>query len=186
MDRAIQDERYNDARETGIALWGTLGGNKLDWRAMMSNGNGRSNSTNDNNKYLWTGRVMWQAIGNTRMNQWGSGALFTEGDLGDSAAANGPLLAIAAQASNNNRFAVSTAVDLDNTTYDGDYTFKYKGFASVGEYAWRTSKPETGPEFKDKGFLGQVSYAWKAPAVVAGGGYWELAFRYAWVDPSDL
>ena len=22
--------------------------------------------------------------------------------------------------------------------------------------------------------------------MVAGGGYWELAFRYAWVDPSDL
>ena len=192
VDRAIQDERYNDARETGIALWGTLGGNKLDWRAMMSNGNGRSNSTNDNSKYLWTGRLMWQAIGNTRMNQWGSGALFTEGDLGDSQGK--PLLAIAGQVSNNDRsFAVAPpAVNLENTTYDADYTFKYKGFASVGEYAWRTSKPQTlpnaapGVEFKDKGFLFQASYAWKAPGVVAGASFWELAFRYAEVDPSDL
>ena len=35
-------------RETGLALWGTLGGNKLDWRAMVSNGNGRSQDANDN------------------------------------------------------------------------------------------------------------------------------------------
>ena len=40
VDRAIQDARYNDARETGLSLWGTLGANKLDWRVMMSNGNG--------------------------------------------------------------------------------------------------------------------------------------------------
>ena len=93
MDRAIQDARYNDARETGLALWGTLRTNKLDWRVMISNGNGRSQALNDNDKYLYTGRVMWQAIGNTRMNQWGSGALLTEGDLGDSV--NGALFAIA-------------------------------------------------------------------------------------------
>ena len=194
VDRAIQDERYNDARETGIAVWGTLGGNKLDWRAMMSNGNGRSNSNNDNNKYLWTGRVMWQAVGKARMNQWGSGALLTEGDLGDSAANNGPLLAIGGQVSNNNRFyaAAAPAINLDNTTYGGDYTFKYKGFASVGEYDYRESKPQAladaapGAKFKDKGFLFQASYAWKAPSVVAGGGFWELAFRYAQIDPSSL
>ena len=42
VDRAIQDARYNDGRETGLALWGVLGGNKLDWRVMISNGNGRS------------------------------------------------------------------------------------------------------------------------------------------------
>ena len=110
VDRAIQDARYNDARETGLALWGVLGGNKLDWRVMMSNGNGRTQVLNDNNKYLWSGRVMWQAVGNTRMDQWGSGALLSEGDLGGSAA--GPLLAVAGQLSNNDRFGATTAVDL--------------------------------------------------------------------------
>ena len=82
VDRAIQDARYNDARETGISLWGTLGGNKLDYRVMMSNGFGRTQVLNDNNKYLWTGRLMWQAIGNTRMDQWGSGALLDRGRPG--------------------------------------------------------------------------------------------------------
>ena len=55
VDRADTDARYNPGRETGIALWGTLGGNKLDWRVMASNGNGRSQDANDNSKYLYTG-----------------------------------------------------------------------------------------------------------------------------------
>ena len=38
------------ARETGLALWGTLGTNKLDWRVMVSNGNGRSQTLNDNDE----------------------------------------------------------------------------------------------------------------------------------------
>jgi phosphate-selective porin len=185
VDRAIQDARFNDARETGIALWGTLGTNKLDWRLMASNGNGRTQAANDNDKFLWTGRLMWQAVGNVRMNQWGSGPLLTEGDLGDSAAANSPLLAVAAQASNNNRFNVTTGNDLDNRTYGLDYTFKYKGFASVAEADWRDSRPETGAKFKTKGWLGQASYAWKAPGI-AGSSFWELAARYVWIDPSNL
>jgi phosphate-selective porin OprO/OprP len=188
VDRAIQDARYNDARETGLSLWGTLGANKLDWRVMMSNGNSRSQTLNDNNKYLWSGRVMWQAIGNTRMDQWGSGALLTEGDLGDSA--NGALLAIAGQFSDNNRYGATTAVDLNNQTWAVDYTLKWKGFASVAEYADRRSRSEapatgaTTPEFHDKGFLFQASYAFKAPGI-PGASFWELAFRYSKLDPND-
>jgi phosphate-selective porin OprO/OprP len=185
VDRGAQDGRFNDARETGFALWGTLGGNKLDWRVMASNGNGRTQTANDNDKLLYTGRLMWQAVGNVRMNQWASGALLTEGDLGDSAAASSPLLAVAGQVSNNNRFNATTGNDLKNVTYGADYTFKYKGFASVAEADWRKSTPETGADFKSKGFLGQASYAWKAPGI-AGASFWELATRYVWIDPSDI
>jgi phosphate-selective porin OprO and OprP len=183
VDRAQTDDRYNPGRETGLALWGTLGGNKIDWRAMVSNGNGRSQTANDNDKYLYTARVTWQALGNTRMNQWGSGFLLTEGDLGDSGGK--PLLALAGNFLNNNRFNSTTNVDLKDTQFSGDYTFKYKGFASVGEYHYRKSTPETGDKFKDKGYLFQASYAWKAPGV-AGAAFWELAFRYSKIDPSDL
>jgi phosphate-selective porin OprO/OprP len=183
VDRASTDERYNPGREPGLALWGTLGGNTLDWRVMISNGNGRSQNENDNDTYLFTARAQWQALGNARMNQWGSGPFFTEGDLGDSAANNGPLLAIAANWANNNKFNTTTSVDNKDNQFGGDYTFKYKGFASVGEYHHRKSTPETGTKFTDKGLLFQASYAWKAPGP---GGFWELAFRYADIDPSDL
>lgn len=183
VDRAQTDDRYNPARETGVALWGTLGGNKLDWRVMASNGNGRSQSANDNAKFLYTARVTWQALGHTRMNQWGSGALLTEGDLGDSQGK--PLLAIAGNFLSNNRFNATTGTDLDDKQYGADYAFKYNGFASVGEYNTRNSKPETGAKFKDKGILLQGSYAWKAPGV-PGAAFWELALRWSQIDPSSL
>jgi phosphate-selective porin len=192
VDRADTDARYNPGRETGLAVWGTLWTNKVDWRAMVSNGNGRTQDANDNDKFLWTARVMWQALGNTRMNQWASGALLTEGDLGDSAAnGNKPLLAIAGQYAHNNRnFVATTGTNNDDSQWGADYTFKYRGFATVGEYNWRETKPqnatngEIGPKFKDRGFLFQASYAFKGPAVVAGGGFWELAFRYSKIDPN--
>jgi phosphate-selective porin OprO/OprP len=194
VDRADTDGRYNPGRETGLALWGTLGSNKLDYRAMISNGNGRSQELNDNDKYLYTARVMWQALGNVRMNQWGSGALLTEGDLGDSQGK--PLLAIAGNVLNNDRRftgaivppSTTPAAVNDDFQWGFDYTFKYKGFASVGEYTNRESTPYVGSvggsKFTDSGFLIQASYAFKAPGP-AGTAFWEIAGRYATIDPSD-
>jgi phosphate-selective porin OprO/OprP len=183
VDRAITDDRYNPGRETGVSLWGTLGTTKLDWRVMASNGNGRSQTLNDNTKYLLSARVMWQPNGVTRMNQWGSGLLLTEGDLGDST--DKPLFALAANWLNNDRSNATTNIDLKDNQYSGDYTFKFKGFASVGEYHRRKSTPETGSKFNDKGFLVQASYAVKAPKL-GPAAFWELAGRYAKIDPSSL
>jgi phosphate-selective porin OprO/OprP len=183
VDRAIPDARFNPARETGFAAWGTLGGNRVDYRAMISNGNGRTQAANDNARHLYTARVMWQAVGNARMNQWASGPLLTEGDLGDSA--SGPLLAVAGQFAHNDRFHATTGNDLRDRTWGVDYTFKYRGFATVGEAAFRDSTPETGRPFDQRGVLLQASYAWKAPGI-AGASFWEVAARYAWVDPSTI
>jgi phosphate-selective porin OprO/OprP len=182
VDRAITDERYNPGRETGLAVWGTLGGNKLEYRAMVSNGNGRSQSANDNDKYLYSARVQWQPTGATRMNQWGSGALYTEGDLDST---DRPLFALAANWLSNNRFNASTAVDLKDTQWSADGIFKYRGFGAVAEYHARKSTPESGAKFDDKGWLGQVSYAFKTPKL-GPGAFVELAGRYARIDPSSL
>lgn len=191
VDRAITDERYNPGRETGLALWGTLGTTRLEYRAMVSNGNGRSQSTNDNAEFLWTGRVQWQVIGQTRMNQWTSGALLTEGDLGDSA--QGALFAVAANALKNDlRTFTGTATLNDNTQWGADAIFKYRGFSVLGEYHDRRSKPyanggtgAAGEEYKDKGYLVQASYAFATPEA-GPAGYIEVAGRYAQIDPSDL
>lgn len=183
VDRAITDERYNPGRETGVALWGTLGGSKLNWQAMASNGNGRSQSANDNDKLLYTARLMWQPAGRARINQWSSGALMTEGDLGDST--DKPLFAVAANFLSNDRRGATTNNDLHDTQWSGDVILKYRGLAVVGEYHHRESEPETGEDFKDKGWLAQASYAFKAPKQ-GPAAFWEVAFRYAEIDPSSL
>ncbi len=190
VDRAITDARYNPGRETGLALWGTLGTTKLEWRTMISNGNGRSQSVNDNDKFLYTARVQWQVVGATRMNQWTSGAFLTEGDLGDSA--TGALFAVAGNVLKNDlrTYPTPAAAQNDNTQWGADAIFKYAGFSALGEYHNRESKPYTGTvagaKFKDKGFLAQASYAFKAPNLGPGPGYIEIAARYAEVDPTDL
>jgi phosphate-selective porin OprO/OprP len=188
VDRAQTDARYNPGRETGLALWGTLGTNKLEWRTMISNGNGRSQGANDNDKYLYTARLQYQLIGATRMNQWTSGAFLTEGDLGDSA--TGALFAVAGNVlKNDRRFSATTAVNAD-TQWGADAIFKYAGFSAIGEYHDRKSTPYTGSvagaKFKDKGFLTQASYAFKAPKLGPGPGYVEIAARYSQIDPTDL
>ncbi|HET9314968.1 MAG TPA: porin [Vicinamibacteria bacterium] len=182
VDRSIVDERYNPARETGLALWGTLGVNRLDWRVMISNGNGRSQSLNDNDKYLYSARLMWQPNGATRMNQWGSGALLTEGDLDST---DKPLYAIAGNYANNSFFNVTTGNDIKFDQYGGDVIFKYRGFSVTGEYTMRKATPETGAEFDDSGYHIQASYALKTPKL-GPASFWELAVRYATIDPTDL
>jgi phosphate-selective porin len=182
VDRAETDARYSPGRETGVAVWGTLGGNKLEYRAMVSNGNGRSQAVNDNAKYLWTARVTWQPNNATRMNQWASGALLTEGDL-DSV--DRPLFALSANILHNSLHGVTTGNDLRNTQWSGDGIFKYRGFSAVAEYHARRSTPETGARFDDRGFLAQASYAFKTPRL-GPASFVEIAGRYVEIDPSDL
>jgi phosphate-selective porin OprO/OprP len=180
VDRSIVSERYNPGRDTGIALWGKSSSNKIEWRAMASNGNGRSQAANDNSKYLYTARLLWQPSGAVALASWGSGALQTEGDLDTS---DRPFFAVAGNFLKNDRSSATTAVDLDDTQWSADVIFKRRGFGVVAEYHYRNSSPETGAEFKDKGWLVQGSYAWKTKGGPAS--YWEVAGRYSEIDPSD-
>jgi phosphate-selective porin OprO/OprP len=117
------------------------------------------------------------------MNQWGSGALYTEGDLDST---DKPLFAVAGNFLNNNFYDVTAtqANNLNNTQWSGDGIFKYRGFAAVAEYHLRQSKPQAGDKFKDKGWYAQGSYAFKAPKA-GPAAFVELAVRYAQIDPSD-
>ena len=129
---------------------------------------------------------MWQAVGNTRMNQWASGALMTEGDLGESAAANGPLLAMAGQFANNDRFTATTGHRPEEPDLRRRLHVQVQGLRERGggELAPRR-RPRRAPSSTPRASSVQASYAWKAPGI-AGASFWEIAVRYARVDPSDL
>lgn len=181
VDRAETDARYSPGRETGIALWGQTSDNKLEWRAMTSNGNGRSQTVNDNTKFLYTARLMWQPSGAVVLGTWASGALWTEADL-DSI--DRPFFAVAGNFLKNDKHLATTAVDTDDTQWSADVIWKRKGFGVVGEYHYKDAQPETGSKFKDKGWVLQASYAWKTARGPAA--FWEVAGRYSEIDPSNL
>lgn len=181
VDRAETDARYNPGRETGIALWGQTTNNKLEWRAMASNGNGRNQTLNDNTKFLYTARLMWQPTGAVVLGTWASGGLWTEGDLDT---IDRPFFAIAGNFLKNDKHFATTAVDTDDSQWSADVIWKRKGFGVVGEYHYKDAQPETGSKFKDKGWLLQASYAWKRSQGPAA--YWEVAGRYSEIDPSNL
>ncbi|HSB62352.1 MAG TPA: porin, partial [Vicinamibacteria bacterium] len=104
-------------------------------------------------------------------------------DLGDST--DKPLFAVAANFLRNDRHHATANNDLDDTQWSGDLVYKYRRFSVVGEYHYRESQPETGAGFKDRGWLAQASYAFKAPRH-GPAAFWEIAFRYAEIDPSSL
>lgn len=181
VDRAETDARYNPGRETGIALWGKTSDNKLEWRAMASNGNARSQALNDNTKFLYSARVMWQPSGAVALGTWASGALWAEGDLDTS---DRPFFAVAGNFLKNDKSFATTAGDTDDTQWSADVIFKRRGFGVLAEYHYKNAKPETGAEFKDKGWMGQASYAFKSRTGPAA--FWEIAARYGEIDPSSL
>jgi phosphate-selective porin OprO/OprP len=178
VDRSLASDRYALGRETGIALWGKTSDNKLEWRAGMFNGGGRSIAVNDNDKFQYNARLMWQPNGSQPLGTWASGALWSEGAF--ETVDNRPVFALAANFEHNDMHGATTANDLDNRTFSGDAIFKYRKFMAVAEYFDRQSDPETGATFKDKGYYVQAS------AFVDRKRQWEVAGRYSRVDPSDL
>ena len=90
------------------------------------------------------------------------------------------------QFSNNDRCFATTGNDLNNTTWAVDYSFKYKGFASIGEYAdAQVGAGDRAPSSTTRACCCRRPTPSRRPAC-PGASFWELAFRYAQVDPSDL
>ena len=83
VDRALVSNSFFRGRETGVALWGATPNNKFEWRVGMFNGNGLTRTVNDNDKFQYNARLMWQPNGSQVLNQraWVTGALYSESDF---------------------------------------------------------------------------------------------------------
>ena len=63
VDRSQVSDLYARGRDTGIQLWGRLLGDKIEWRVGAFNGNGLTRTINDNDKFQYNARVMFQPNG---------------------------------------------------------------------------------------------------------------------------
>lgn len=177
VDRALVSNNYFRGRETGVALWGATANNKIEWRMGMFNGNSITRSANDNNKYQYNARVMWQPNGSQVLNQrsWVTGALYSESDFESTTV---PIYAIAFNWENQNNFLVTTGNDQKWNAYSIDGIFKYKGFSMNGMYTWADRTPETGDKVTAPGFFVQAGKLF-------GRRRFEFAGRYGQYDAND-
>ena len=176
VDRALASNNFFRGRETGLAFWGTTPDNKWEWRVGLFNGNGVTRSANDNNKFQYNARLMWQPNGNQVLNQrsWVTGALYSESDFESTTV---PLYAFGVNFESQNNFLATTGNDQKWNAVSVDWIYKYKGFSTNGMYSYARRTPETGARFNANGFFVQAGSLFHRRT-------WEVAVRYGQSDPS--
>lgn len=164
-DRSILSGEFTRGRDQGLSLQGRLARGKLAYMAGAFNGNQRNRPTNDNDKYQYDVRLVFEP--------WGEVG-YSESDL---ESARRPLLAVAAQFESNDLHGTTNGDDLATTSWGADLVLKYRGLFVFGEYFTRRRVPELGPAFDSPGFNLQAGYlVWRRRV--------EIAVRYARWDPS--
>ena len=167
-DRDLLSGEFSRGRDVGVQLWGLLGKGKVEYRAGIFNGNPAARPENDNDKYQFNARLMFQPFGDAR---------YSESDF---ESRNGkPLLEVAGQYERNNQHGSTNIDDLDTRIFGLDAVFKYHGLFLFAEYFARHRTPETSPEFDSNGFHAQAGYFLIRDRL-------EVAARWAGYDPSDL
>jgi phosphate-selective porin len=166
-DRDLFSGEFSRGRDIGIQLWGLLGKGKVEYRAGIFNGNPASRLENDNDKYQYNLRLMFQPFGDAK---------YSESDFESK---DKPLLAIAGEFESNDLHHATNADDLNTRIFGLDGVFKYKGVFLFAEYFWRHRTPETAAAFDSNGFHGQAGFFLVRDRL-------EVAGRYAAYDPSSL
>ncbi len=169
-DRSIVSGEFARGRDIGVQIWGTPLGGKLDWRFGIFNGNGRTVSRNDNDKYQTNARLTFQPFGDVK---------YSEGDFESSSK---PLFAVAANYESNERPVAASgstpAHTADREIVGGDVVFKYKGFFLFGEiFDASTERSGAVSDFDHDGWHAQAGY-FVIPQK------FEVAVRMAELDPN--
>ena len=169
-DRDLLSFEFTRGRDIGIQFDGELLRGQLEYAAGIFNGNPASRLGNDNNKYQYNLRLMYQP--------WGKVG-YSEGDFESK---DKPLLAVAAQFEHNDQrgaaSSLSPITELKTVNLAGDVVFKYKGFSAFAEVFLRNREPDSDSSFNSNGWHAQAGYFVKRDVL-------EAALRYARWDPSD-
>ncbi len=139
----LPDKQTRNGRDIGIMLHGREVNKKLEYQAGFFNGSG-TNTTNFNNSFLYTGRVVYNFLGD---------AGYEEGDYDFT---QSPAFYFGASGNFNTRDLTE-----DKITMLGSETgLKYKGFAAQGEFFFRHNNPNdaTLTSKNDYGYYAQAGY----------------------------
>jgi phosphate-selective porin OprO and OprP len=185
-DRSIVNATFNIDRDFGLFAYYTAfpGERELRFKAAISTGDGRNvPSTNDGLAY--TGRLEWLPLGPFTKN-----GDFLEGDLFREPT---PKISLGLGGSFNHKATKTDGQqgaglyeERDIATLIADFLLKYRGWAFSAEYI---DKHVSEPLFEDApaNFPGHMmtGYGINSQLSYLTPGYWEIAFRYAIVEPDS-
>jgi phosphate-selective porin OprO/OprP len=185
VDRSTVSDTYARGRDAGVQLWGRLLGDKVEWRVGAFNGNGLARTANDNDKFQYNARVLFQPNGVVPLaaGLGNSGPLFSEADFEST---DKPIWSVAVNYEKNDFFRTTTGTDLRDDVWEFDGLFKFKGFSATGAYFLREREPEPaatgapGAKFDSNGYFAQAGY------LIGAKRQWEVVARYGSFDPTSL
>jgi hypothetical protein len=171
VDRSILDGFFVPARQIGLQLWGQFGSQAVadfvDWRVGVFNGNGRTVSANDNDKFEYNARVMvspWGSVGYSESN-------LEEYDL---------RLSFIGEYHNNDTIvqpATGARTGTDVETFGAGVVVKaFRSLFLYGQYYSGESENPAGVETDREGWLIQGGWLFTPR--------WEIAGRWAQIDPN--
>ncbi|MET0619193.1 MAG: porin [Thermoanaerobaculia bacterium] len=170
VDRSIASVLFAPARQLGLQIGGQFGTSQvpdiLTYAGGVFNGNGINRPANENDKYEYTGRVMFSPFGNVG---------YSESNLEHYAFR----VSMAVDYNNNNNFIIApdgVITGVDNTGEWGtDIAIKaLGGLFLYGEYYWRNLETPAGVNTRQTGATAQASWLF--------GDHFEIAGRYSFTD----
>lgn len=161
VDRSIANGEFAPGRDIGVGLIGVNEGKTFEYNLGAYNGNGRNETSNDNDSYMYVGRVVLTPFGAFKPEE--SSLDYPEN----------PRLAIGVSGMMNT--FTDMGIDLDESTYGVEAAFKLLGFNTVAEYFTKTSDLVGGGEVDTDGGYLQIGYLFPNRT-------FELAGRYAMVE----
>ncbi len=162
VDRSITSDRFAGLRQIGVGLIGANQGKTLEYNLGIYNGNGINTTANDNDDFLYIGRVVWTPFGEYRLEE-------SSLDYPTS-----PKLALGGGFLQNTTGTGTSETDVDRI--GAEVAFKYQGFNAVGEYFTETSQRINQAEVDTDGYYLQAGYLFPNKR-------FELAARLAEIMP---
>jgi len=144
VDRWIGNALYAPGRDQGIRVEGMNESKTFEYAVGAYNGIARNINVNDNDDYLYSGRVAWMPFGEYKFEE-------SSLDYPDS-----PKFVIGLAALDNTVGTGATAVDVFRVGYEA--AFKWRGFNVQGEYFDEEAEDQSNVTSDNKGYYVQAGY----------------------------
>jgi phosphate-selective porin OprO/OprP len=144
VDRWIGNALYAPGRDQGVRLEGMNESKTFEYAIGAYNGIARNININDNDDYLYSGRVAWMPFGEYKFEE-------SSLDYPDS-----PKLVLALGAVDNTVGTGSSAVDVFRLGYEA--AFKWRGFSVQGEYFDEEAENQSNVTSDNQGYYIQAGY----------------------------